>query len=146
MKKCKVCGTKFKPIYSSVQMVCSPKCAIDYKKVTKSKNEKILDKAKKERKEVSDMKKSMKNRGNPLRSPGRVSRPARSWNRARNIGSVSIQHRYSTDTVSIRNRSYRWNSMIYMDSMVIWFPVFDVASGPVRLLNYPRLHLKMRIV
>ena len=61
MKKCKVCGTKFKPTYSSVQMVCSPKCAIDYKKVTKAKNEKILDKAKKERKEVSDMKKSMKN-------------------------------------------------------------------------------------
>lgn len=49
MKTCKVCKSKFKPTYSSVQMVCSPKCAIEYsssKKKAKTKNNKrILEKA-----------------------------------------------------------------------------------------------------
>ena len=43
MKTCKVCKSKFKPTYSTVQMVCSPKCAIEYSKQRKEKNnEKIL--------------------------------------------------------------------------------------------------------
>ena len=47
MKKCKVCRKEFKPTYSSVQMVCSPKCAIEYTKQKKknkqeSNNKKLL--------------------------------------------------------------------------------------------------------
>ena len=32
MRKCKMCKEKFEPKYNSVQMVCSPKCAINYSK------------------------------------------------------------------------------------------------------------------
>ena len=38
MRTCKTCKTKFKPIYSSVQMCCSPKCAIEYDKKLKQKS------------------------------------------------------------------------------------------------------------
>lgn len=38
MKKCKICGVKFEPKYSSVQNVCSYKCAIDYSKQQKQKD------------------------------------------------------------------------------------------------------------
>ena len=60
MKTCKVCKSKFKPTYSTVQMVCSPKCAIEYSKQRKEKNKSSLSKAEKQRKEQSDLKKAMK--------------------------------------------------------------------------------------
>lgn len=36
-KKCKVCSMKFTPQYSSVQFLCSPKCAIEYNKANADK-------------------------------------------------------------------------------------------------------------
>lgn len=36
-KTCKICKEKFEPIYSSVQLVCSPKCGYEYAKRQKSK-------------------------------------------------------------------------------------------------------------
>ena len=59
MKKCKVCRKEFKPTYSSVQMVCSPKCAIEYTK-QKKKNKQVLDKAKKERNDEKRLKTALK--------------------------------------------------------------------------------------
>ena len=59
MKKCKVCRKEFKPTYSSVQMVCSPKCAIEYTK-QKKKNNQVLDKAKKERNDEKRLKTALK--------------------------------------------------------------------------------------
>jgi hypothetical protein len=47
-KRCKNCKELFEPKFSTVQMVCSPKCAIEYSKIknmeTKEKNKKELDK------------------------------------------------------------------------------------------------------
>jgi len=48
MRTCKTCKTKFKPIYSSVQMCCSPKCAIEYDKKLQVKKWKKEKKAIKE--------------------------------------------------------------------------------------------------
>ena len=59
MKNCKVCRKEFKPTYSSVQMVCSPKCAIEYTK-QKKKNKQVLDKAKKERSDEKRIKTALK--------------------------------------------------------------------------------------
>ena len=42
IRKCKNCGFKFEPKYSTVQMVCSKKCEIEYKnKQPKKKRERI---------------------------------------------------------------------------------------------------------
>lgn len=35
MKKCKVCGTKFRPKYNSMQKVCSVDCARDYARLSR---------------------------------------------------------------------------------------------------------------
>jgi len=48
MRTCKTCKVKFKPIYSSVQMCCTPKCAIEYDKHLKDK------KWKKEKKQIKE--------------------------------------------------------------------------------------------
>ena len=57
MKTCKVCKSKFKPTYSTVQMVCSSKCAIEYSK-NKQKAERSKDKSKleKARKDLNEAK------------------------------------------------------------------------------------------
>lgn len=47
MRTCKNCKQKFEPQYNSVQMVCSPKCAVDYSyKVSKEKRQKDWNKRK----------------------------------------------------------------------------------------------------
>ena len=63
-KRCKECKELFEPTYSSVQMVCSPKCAVDYSKKknmeTKEKNKKIFERLeidKNARKSLSALKK-----------------------------------------------------------------------------------------
>jgi len=48
MRTCKTCKVKFKPTYSSVQMCCSPKCAIEYDKKLQAKKWKKEKKAIKE--------------------------------------------------------------------------------------------------
>ena len=50
-KKCKECGEKFTPIYSTLQFICSPKCAAKYAKEQRKKKE-----AKKWREEKKVMK------------------------------------------------------------------------------------------
>ena len=57
MKTCKVCKNKFEPKFSSVQMVCSSKCAIEYSK-NKQKAERLKDKTKleKARKDLNEAK------------------------------------------------------------------------------------------
>lgn len=54
-KRCKECKELFTPIYSTVQMVCSPKCAYAYSKRRdtdiKEQNSVLLEKMAKERKE-----------------------------------------------------------------------------------------------
>ena len=52
MAKCKMCKTTFKPTYSTLQSVCSPKCDIEYSSIQlKKENEKKWKIEKKERKE-----------------------------------------------------------------------------------------------
>ena len=48
MRKCKICGIKFKPQYNSVQLVCSAKCGYEYAKKQKAKDWKKRKKEKKE--------------------------------------------------------------------------------------------------
>ena len=49
MKTCRICKSKFVPTYSSLQVTCSPKCAIEHSKKLKEKNEKIEMRERKER-------------------------------------------------------------------------------------------------
>lgn len=51
MKKCRICKTKFQP-YNSLQVACSPKCALEVAKKTRQK---------KEKKELADFRKQDKN-------------------------------------------------------------------------------------
>ena len=66
-KRCKSCKELFTPTYSTVQMVCSTKCAYKYskrlKEETKEKNDKalnVLEKEKLERKTLTSLKNSLK--------------------------------------------------------------------------------------
>lgn len=57
-RKCKSCGEWFKPTFSSMQMVCSSMCAIEYgKEHSKKQEKKDLQKRKKELKTKSDWEK-----------------------------------------------------------------------------------------
>lgn len=60
MKKCKSCGNKFEPKYSTAQPVCSFECALDYNKKEKVKEWKSKKKKIKESlKTLSDYKKEL---------------------------------------------------------------------------------------
>ena len=53
LKKCKFCGVEFKPTYSALQSVCSPRCSIEYsKKVQIAKDNREWQREKKKRKEA----------------------------------------------------------------------------------------------
>lgn len=53
LRKCKFCGVKFTPTYSTVQAVCSPRCSIEYSKmVQKAKDNREWQREKKVRKEA----------------------------------------------------------------------------------------------
>lgn len=65
-KRCKGCGELFTPYYSTLQIACSPTCALKYskesKKEVKEKNDKALEKAfieKNQRQKLAALKKSV---------------------------------------------------------------------------------------
>lgn len=49
-KRCKFCNTLFKPMYSTLQIACSPKCAMEIAERKKQKQKEDLENADKERK------------------------------------------------------------------------------------------------
>lgn len=48
-KKCRACSIKFTPSFSTTQVVCSPKCALEYEKIKKQKEQKKNDKIRREK-------------------------------------------------------------------------------------------------
>lgn len=57
MKTCKICKERFRPRYSTTEMVCSIKCAIQYSKIQREKKEakEAKDQKKKLRKEIETL-------------------------------------------------------------------------------------------
>ena len=66
-RTCKNCKKKFEPFYNSVQLVCSPKCAVEY---SKKQEEKKKQKAWKERKQK--LKEGLKTRSDYLKEAQEV--------------------------------------------------------------------------
>ena len=77
-RTCKICKTKFEPTYTTVQMCCTPKCAIEYTK-------RLKDKAWK--KEKKQLKESLKTTSDYLKELQVV---FNQWVRLRDKGNVCI--------------------------------------------------------
>lgn len=64
-KTCKVCKSKFVPVFSTTQVVCSPKCALDHAPANEQRARKAIEQ--RERREIRVRKEKLKSKSDHMR-------------------------------------------------------------------------------